>query len=506
MNSTCTTRNIAIFTLVALLTLGLICRPAQSAVPVLSAASQSALNQALIDAAAQGQLDTVSLDVYRGADVNATDRYKRSPLTACAGGEGPESTRLEIIKLLVGLGADVNQHSVFQPTPLLIAIDYRQKLIAHYLLSSGADPETFDALGECALTHTARTGQLDLLNALLAKGADVRATDHKGRTPLMWSSGKPAAIADVTSLDEVTPSERGFTVIRCVHNRIADQPGGGDIVRALLAANSQIDAVDNEGNTALMVAAGEGKTEVARALIDAHADWRRRNDQSDTALMCAELGGYHDTVAYLKTIGGGKDPIYLALEKRVEGAKTAHDRAIESICGRDTATPQSNVPGLSLRVYAESEFVGDGNSPRLHYMLENHTNAPISVMSVTDLNHDSPSPAKAGWSIAQIDKNRGAHPAQPDFPVLSPNGGTIAALSTIGIVTVPANGHVELPISQSLSPVADQSTATAGVYRAAFYYISDPQNLPYATNEVHAAANATAACRLVSNEITIINE
>jgi hypothetical protein len=84
----------------------------------------------------------------------------------------------------------------------------------------------------------------------------------------------------------------------------AASAGNADTVRSLLASpNVDVNGVDDQGNTALILAARFGHNEVVRALLLAKADVKVRNKDGKTALMLAAEGGHDQTVAAL-TLGG----------------------------------------------------------------------------------------------------------------------------------------------------------------------------------------------------------
>jgi len=101
-------------------------------------------------AAQYGRPTVVTLLLSRGADVGAGGRRQNTPLHAAACGLGGQSNiegRLEVAKLLLAAGANVNareRHNGF--TPLRCATNYesRNEAMARLLTSHGADPSGAD--------------------------------------------------------------------------------------------------------------------------------------------------------------------------------------------------------------------------------------------------------------------------------------------------------------------------------------------------------------------------
>jgi ankyrin repeat protein len=80
--------------------------------------------------------------------------------------------------------------------------------------------------------------------------------------------------------------------------------GDADTVKELVASpNVDINALDEDWNTPLMLAAREGHDEVVEALIIAKANINARNKQGKTALALAADGAHDETVRVLVQAG-----------------------------------------------------------------------------------------------------------------------------------------------------------------------------------------------------------
>ena len=68
-------------------------------------------------------------------------------------------------------------------TPLSLACTNGNGAMVELLLKAGADPNTALPGGETALMTAARTGKVDAVKALLARGADVNAKEARADRP-----------------------------------------------------------------------------------------------------------------------------------------------------------------------------------------------------------------------------------------------------------------------------------------------------------------------------------
>jgi len=107
---------------------------------------------ALMRAAFAADLELVKLLLARGADASIVSRDGETMVSAAAGlafihgyhrGKAP-AERLEVVKLFVGLGNDVNQADDYGITPLMAAGNYGDVPIIQYLIDAGADLAAHD--------------------------------------------------------------------------------------------------------------------------------------------------------------------------------------------------------------------------------------------------------------------------------------------------------------------------------------------------------------------------
>jgi truncated hemoglobin YjbI len=138
----------------------------------------------LHEAAALGDLAFVELFVSLGADVNARDGGRHTPLYSAAN-QCQFPTAAQVVRLLVRAGADVHaDDGVKRTTPLHMAARRGNVGIAEALLDCGARIDARDSLGETPLRRAVNCDKVAVAAALLRRGADARSVGSKGLTPL----------------------------------------------------------------------------------------------------------------------------------------------------------------------------------------------------------------------------------------------------------------------------------------------------------------------------------
>jgi len=90
------------------------------------------------------------------------------------------SGRLELVKILVDNGADVNKGAFMDGSPLIEASKLGYLDIAKYLVQNGADVNIHVETDETPLIQAAWKGHLDIVKFLIKEGADVNKTVRGG--------------------------------------------------------------------------------------------------------------------------------------------------------------------------------------------------------------------------------------------------------------------------------------------------------------------------------------
>ncbi len=163
----------------------------------------------------------------KGADPNAKTLIGMTPLMAACRGN------IEAARLLIDRKADVNARNAAGATALMAAAQTGRPDAVRMLLEKGADPNVRTKRNESALADAATAGNEETVKLLLDRGANVNVQDIRGYSPLLYAAGSDT------------------------------MPAG--IVKLFLAKGADRDA-KGDGETASMLAAKRGDSEVARVL------------------------------------------------------------------------------------------------------------------------------------------------------------------------------------------------------------------------------------------------
>lgn len=120
-------------------------------------------------AAIRGDSEAVEALLAAGADPNQADMNGMNALSAAV-----RSCRapVDLIRRLIDSGADLENRSGGELTPLLAAVQQERTQVALMLIAAGADINAVSIFGEGALNHAIYTRSPDVITALVERGAD----------------------------------------------------------------------------------------------------------------------------------------------------------------------------------------------------------------------------------------------------------------------------------------------------------------------------------------------
>lgn len=253
----------------------------------------------LIEAVKLGDIRIVIRLIDKKADITQSDYNGETPIIHAA-----RNGNTTMMKVLIDRGANLEQRKApngdLKETVLMNAVKSGNLESVKYLIEEGKvkmDEKTQNA--KTAFLFACENGNLDIVNYLFYKGADMNNKDSDGFTGLMLASSTSKL----------------------------------DIVKFLIGErNVNIDDFNNQGNTALMVAADNGATDIVQYLISNGADVNANMDRTTghTALMGAAAGGHKDIVNILLANGANVNAQVGQNSSNEEEGRTALMYAVES--------------------------------------------------------------------------------------------------------------------------------------------------------------------------------
>jgi ankyrin repeat protein len=242
-------------------------------------------------ASERGHLDSCNALLQKGADVNHKDTGGQTPLSYAVAGNHPE-----VVHTLCEAGAESNgriragfnwtfmEHAAANGFTKVVEVllsvttpKLRQYIGGDSLcLAAGVGnidivklllEHSIDYNEDQALLRAAENGSKDIVLLLYEYGANMRATDAEGMTPLHLAAAHnhvdlmKVIISEGSSLDQT--DRRGRTPLF-----LASENGCEKAIRLLVERGAKIESLDELGCTPLTLSAENGHSEIVRFLLD----------------------------------------------------------------------------------------------------------------------------------------------------------------------------------------------------------------------------------------------
>ena len=248
-------------------------------------------------ASAYGNIEVARLLLDNGADIDLFTTDNRTPIAIAADGEYCSDSSLEMVKFLLSRGADLDtnkDNSII--TPFMTAVCRSNLTVVTFLLSKGVDINQCDSRGNNALqeiTWSEQPIQIPILKLLLANGINVNhLDDKKGHGTALYSASAEGDLEVVQILishgaDVNLVAKSGESPLH-----FASEMGHLEIVTCLLDNGANIEQQTVGGVTPLYMASAKNRRAIVKVLISRGANVHTADDEGSTPLMIASQCGH----------------------------------------------------------------------------------------------------------------------------------------------------------------------------------------------------------------------
>ncbi|KAL7955134.1 ankyrin repeat-containing domain protein [Trichoderma compactum] len=274
-------------------------------------------------AAIKGHVELARLLLDYGADLNAVDAHLCTALLDAA-----SFGFTEVVRFLLSLKPELDIQDGWGQTALACAAKNGHSEIIQLLLDSGSDPTIGDEFSWSALHLAAFQGGVDAVRVLLRNGADIMGTTEGGQVEtvkFLFESGvdllaaqrnqRKTPLSGAIALGKLEVTEFFFnsgvshsTVLETgfLPLTLASHWGQIDTAKLLLSYGADIEGSTADGVTPLLAAISNNEVDMVQFLLQMGADATVSDNDGNTALRNAIYEGNAEIVKLL--LDNGVDP------------------------------------------------------------------------------------------------------------------------------------------------------------------------------------------------------
>ena len=220
-------------------------------------------------AAIAGNLEIARLLLDAGAEIDGGDADESTALHVAA-----LQRRLDLVAFLLSRGADVNRRDRNGAYALSFALAGGDSLVVARILDAGADLNFVSPAGRRLMHFASNRNRWEVVDRLLARGHDIDEPDFAGVTALfaaVWANDAQRVRRMIALGASVAAADTsGRTPLHAAAER-----GNPETARLLLAHGAAVDPSDAFGWTPLASAVLTGNAELVRLILEHEADPNR---------------------------------------------------------------------------------------------------------------------------------------------------------------------------------------------------------------------------------------
>jgi hypothetical protein len=262
---------------------------------------------------------------------------------------------VESIDLFNAAGVEIDGADRSGNTALIKAASAGHLQAVEKILGLGADPRQVNSVGRDALISASAKGYEDVARMLLNRGADSTIKDTEG-----WGALSIAAYnghAGVVSLlsANATPAELDDALL------VSSFSGDPKVINTLLGQGANINARSPESKTPLMIAAGFGKMDAVRVLLQNQANPFAVDLENKTAANLAQVAGFEEVTKLITNPdawGTSKEGLEVAVEM-AKAQEALGGAGVEETLTKSAPDKTPEVAGVTIPAATP---VGEANS------------------------------------------------------------------------------------------------------------------------------------------------
>ncbi|RDE18938.1 ankyrin repeat domain-containing protein [Motiliproteus coralliicola] len=260
-------------------------------------------------AARYGDLELIKLFAEFGADYQVSDYMGETPQYWLSKNK---KFRPGIVEYFEEIGLDFNEQNRLGITPLgAFAYNKRAMKMFELLEDKGYDPGYIDGEGrDLFMRALTSNDNVEMLEKFYNMSEDPEVADNYGYAGVLLTVADEAtseerlAFLESKGYDLTITNDRGQTALHMLMANREEEAEGYD---ALMKRGFDVNAVDNAGNTPLLLALSFKEPAVIETLLDAGAKPTAANDKGVTPLLAALLRGDDFTAVIDRLIAAGAD-------------------------------------------------------------------------------------------------------------------------------------------------------------------------------------------------------
>jgi uncharacterized protein len=258
-------------------------------------------------------IDLARLMINKGADINARQSGKfagaGTPFFLALGLQTYSEDEIIELFLKGGQRPDVLVEDLHGRSALVWCILNGHSRIAIWSLENGAKVNSVDKQGQTPLQHATYRGEVEITRELLRRKADTEVRDSNELTPIMQALGyfRQSLTSDHRQIAELLIQNGADARAK---DRTGNTPlmfaaavNAVDIAAKMLDRGADVNAQNSNGQTALMAAAIYGYPRMVELLLSRGANSNVRNKDGQTALRFARGNSQGEVETLLRTKG-----------------------------------------------------------------------------------------------------------------------------------------------------------------------------------------------------------